>query len=111
MVDGMFGQFREVNLQSVWEDVQSRKTVSFSVVRDTAQFLVVNLAWITASLLLWRGPKVTENRRAGETETLDSLQDRTYYDVIDTSRLSNFFMNPSKVARNLFVCSSLVNIK
>ena len=98
VAEGMFGQFREVTFQSVWEQVQSRKTVSFSVVRDTSQFLVINIAWITAGLLLWRGPAVT---RAEETEE----------DEVDISRLNNFFTNPTVVARNLFVCTSLVNIK
>merc|ERR1711974_423283 len=93
-MEGMFGQFKEVTFQSVWEQVQSRKTVSFSVVRDTSQFLVINLAWITAGLLLWRGPAVT---RAEETEQ----------DEVDISRLNNFFTNPTVVARNLFVCTSL----
>ena len=47
--------------QDVWEELQSRETVTFSVVRDTVQFLVVNLAWVAAGLLLWRGPAGTRD--------------------------------------------------
>ena len=97
--------------QEVWQELRSRQTVSFSVVRDTAQFLVVNLAWITAGLLLWRGPAVTrEVHRSGEEEGEEVifLHDRLSSNTVDISRLNNFFMNPNKVARNLYVCTSLV---
>ena len=107
ITDGLFGQFRGVSLQSVWEQVQNRKTVSFSVVRDTAQFLVVNLAWLTAGLVLWRGPAVSR----GETEFHQTLlQENVSHHVIDIKKLNNFFSNPNVVARNLFVCTSLVTI-
>ena len=109
ITDGLFGQFRGVSLQSVWEQVQNRKTVSFSVVRDTAQFLVVNLAWLTAGLVLWRGPAVSR----GDTRTPGHqalLQENVSHHVIDIKKLNNFFSNPNVVARNLFVCTSLVTI-
>ena len=37
MVEAMFGQFRQVELASVWQEIRSRKVVSFSVVRDATQ--------------------------------------------------------------------------
>ena len=37
MVEAMFGQFRQVELGSVWQEIRSRKVVSFSVVRDATQ--------------------------------------------------------------------------
>ena len=106
LMDGMFGQFREVSLQSVWDEVQNRKTVSFSVVRDSVQFLVVNTAWITAGLLLWRGPAVTRR----EDSLQEQLQENISQDRVDFNKLNNFFTNPNVVARNLFVCTSLVTI-
>ena len=106
LMDGMFGQFREVSLQSVWDEVQDRKTVSFSVVRDSAQFLLVNTAWITAGLLLWRGPAVTRR----EDTLQEQLQENISQDRVDFNKLNNFFTNPNVVARNLFVCTSLVTI-
>ena len=96
-------------VQDVWDDLRSRQTISFSVVRDTAQFLLVNTAWITAGLLLWHGPALTrEDITTGEEGEVSLLQDRLYTQTIDMSRLNNFFMNPNKVARNLYVCTSLV---
>ena len=41
MVEAMFGQFRQVELASVWQEIRSRKVVSFSVVRDATQVTVV----------------------------------------------------------------------
>ena len=98
-----------VTAQTVWQDLRSRQTITFSVVRDTAQFLVVNLAWITAGLLLWRGPALTGQERQEEEVTF--LQDRLSLSTqtVDASRLNNFFMNPNKVARNMFVSASLVS--
>ena len=40
MVEAMFGQFRQVELGSVWQEIRSRKVVSFSVVRDATQVTV-----------------------------------------------------------------------
>ena len=102
-----------VTAQAVWDDLRSRQTVTFSVVRDTAQFILVNLAWLTAGLLLWRGPALTMHQREEEEEEVKEvtfLQDRlsTSIQAIEFSRLNNFFMNPNKVARNMLVCSSLV---
>ena len=103
-------ELRGVLAQEVWDDLRSKQTVSFSVVRDTAQFLLINTAWITAGILLWRGPAVTrEDITTGkEGEEVTLLQDRLTTQPIDMSRLNNFFMNPNKVARNLFVSTSLV---
>ena len=41
MVEAMFGQFRQVELGTVWQEIRSRKVVSFSVVRDATQVTVV----------------------------------------------------------------------
>ena len=90
--------------QDVWEELQSRETVTFSVVRDTVQFLVVNLAWVAAGLLLWRGPAVTRDLAS----TGEEGEGASISNTVDLSRLNNFFMNPNKVARNMYVCTSLV---
>ena len=106
LLSGSAGQTVEVSplggvtAQEVWQDLQSRQTVSFSVVRDTAQFLLVNLAWLTAGLLLWRGPATRDHIRTGEEEeeeVVPLLQDRFSSQTVDISRLNNFFMNPVKL--------------
>ena len=95
--------------QDVWEELQSRETVTFSVVRDTVQFLVVNLAWVAAGLLLWRGPAGTRDLAStGQGEEGEGEEGASISNTVDLSRLNNFFMNPNKVARNMYVCTSLV---
>ena len=106
LLSGSAGQTVEVSplggvtAQEVWQDLQSRQTVSFSVVRDTAQFLLFNLTWLTAGLLLWRGPATRDHIRTGEEEeeeVVTLLQDRFSSQTVDISRLNNFFMNPVKL--------------
>ena len=46
ILDDMFVNFKSVELQAVWDEIQSRKVISFSVVRDTAQYLVVQSFWL-----------------------------------------------------------------
>ena len=56
------------------------------------------------------GPLALTNqqREEEEVEEVTFLQDRVSTQTIEFSRLNNFFMNPNKVARNMFVCTSLV---
>ena len=49
MFDTMFGNFRNVKMQDVWSEIQSKKVVSYTIARDTTQvreeiFLI--LEWI-----------------------------------------------------------------
>ena len=37
MVDTMFGNFRNVTMQDVWTEIQSKKVVSYTIARDTTQ--------------------------------------------------------------------------
>ena len=59
-----------------------------------------------AGLLLWRGPAVTRR----EDTLQEQLQENISQDRVDFNKLNNFFTNPNVVARNLFVCTSLVTI-
>ena len=112
ILDDMLGNFQSVELQAVWDEIQSRKVVSFSVVRDATQFLVVQTAWLLAGLLLWRGPAVTRRDLVTGDERLELLEDKTGFTEasVDVGKLNNFFMNPQHVTRNLFVCASLVSL-
>ena len=37
MLDTMFGNFRNVKMQDVWSEIQSKKVVSYTIARDTTQ--------------------------------------------------------------------------
>ena len=110
VLDDMIGNFKSVELQAVWDELQSRKVVSFSVVRDSTQFLVVQAAWLLAGLLLWRGPAVTRRDLITGEERVELLEDKVFTETVDVSKLNNFFMNPQHVTRNLVVCASLVSL-
>ena len=110
VLDDMVGNFKSVELQAVWDELQSRKVVSFSVVRDSTQFLVVQAAWLLAGLLLWRGPAVTRRPLVTGEQRLDQLEDKVFTEAVDMGKLNNFFMNPQHVTRNLIVCGSLVSL-
>ena len=110
VLDDMVGNFKSVELQAVWDELQSRKVVSFSVVRDSTQFLVVQAAWLLAGLLLWRGPAVTRRHLVTGEQRLDQLEDKVFTEAVDMGKLNNFFMNPQHVTRNLIVCGSLVSL-
>ena len=111
ILDNMFVNFKSVELQAVWDDIQSRKVISFSVVRDTAQYLVVQSFWLLAGLLLWRGPAVTRRDLIPGQESAELLEDKVFTGAVDVSKLNNFFMNPQHVTRNLVVCASLVSLE
>ena len=73
------------------------------------QFLAVQLVWVVAGLLLWKGPLVTARDESTGQQTAFLLDtDRTALGAVDTAKLNNFFMNPQHVTRNLVVCSALV---
>lgn len=73
------------------------------------QFLAVQLVWVVAGLLLWRGPLVTARDESTGQQTAFLLDtDRSALGAVDTAKLNNFFMNPQHVTRNLVVCSALV---
>ena len=73
------------------------------------QFLVVQLVWVLAGLLLWRGPLVpARDESTGQLTAFLLDTDRTALGAVDTAKLNNFFMNPQHVTRNLVVCSALV---
>ena len=110
VLDDMIGNFKSVELQAVWDELQSRKVVSFSVVRDSTQFLVVQAAWLLAGLLLWRGPAVTRRDLITGEERVELLEDKVFTETVDVGKLNNFFMNPQHVTRNLVVCASLVSL-
>ena len=110
VLDDMIGNFKSVELQAVWNELQSRKVVSFSVVRDSTQFLVVQAAWLLAGLLLWRGPAVTRRDLITGEERVELLEDKVFTETVDVGKLNNFFMNPQHVTRNLVVCASLVSL-
>ena len=110
VLDDMFENFKSVELQAVWDEIQSRKVVSFSVVRDAAQFLVVQTAWVLAGLLLWRGPAVTRRDQKSGEESTEVLENKGLTEAVDVSKINSFFMNPQHVTRNLVVCSSLVSL-
>ena len=110
VLDDMIGNFKSVELQAVWDELQSRKVVSFSVVRDSTQFFVVQAAWLLAGLLLWRGPAVTRRDLITGEERVELLEDKVFTETVDVSKLNNFFMNPQHVTRNLVVCASLVSL-
>ena len=110
ILDDMFVNFKSVELQAVWDEIQSRKVISFSVVRDTAQYLVVQSFWLLAGLLLWRGPAVTRRDLIPGQESAELLEDKVFTGAVDVSKLNNFFMNPQHVTRNLVVCASLVSL-
>ena len=80
VLDDMIGNFKSVELQAVWDELQSRKVVSFSVVRDSTQFLVVQAAWLLAGLLLWRGPAVTRRDLITGEERVELLCNDTMLD-------------------------------
>ena len=110
VLDDMVGNFKSVELQAVWDELQSRKVVSFSVVRDSTQFLVVQAAWLLAGLLLWRGPAVTRRDLVTGQQSVEQLEDKVFTEAVDMGKLNNFFMNPQHVTRNLIVCGSLVSL-
>ena len=110
VLDDMVGNFKSVELQAVWDELQSRKVVSFSVVRDSTQFLVVQAAWLLAGLLLWRGPAVTRRDLVTGQQSVELLEDKVFTEAVDMGKLNNFFMNPQHVTRNLIVCGSLVSL-
>ena len=110
ILDDTVGNFKSVELQAVWDELQSRKVVSFSVVRDSTQFLVVQAAWLLAGLLLWRGPAVTRRDLVTGEQSVELLEDKVFTEGVDVGKLNNFFMNPQHVTRNLVVCASLVSL-
>ena len=70
---------------------------------------MVQLVWVVAGLLLWKGPLVTgRDERTGQQTAFLLDTDRTALGAVDTAKLNNFFMNPQHVTRNLVVCSALV---
>ena len=110
ILDDMFVDFKKVELQAVWDEIQSRKVISFSVVRDTAQYLVVQSFWLLAGLLFWRGPALTRRDLIPGEESVELLEDKVFTGAVDVGKLTNFFMNPQHVTRNLVVCASLVSL-
>jgi len=96
-------QFKDVKLGQAWNELKGDKVVSYTIARDFTQYLAVQLMWVTLHLLIWKGPAL---KLVDIFNREDAILEKEFINNVDMSKITNFFMNPQTVARNMIVCTS-----